>query len=241
MRKPFFALFSPWSVLLSLVLLANPAAPYPAALRGGTTLDVVLDVAAQLINSIPTAILNNTAKMLPLPSTKFTITQHSPTPGLRAAAIAMKRVALLYGPPIAGGPYFPSGPLGQARVALDQAFIKQDLAPQLALAVADAASAVAGLPKVRIRPTQITFRKCSLMFSMMFYKRSKLTPSSTTENGREPFQEDQILGSRLTFPRIFYSPWSVCLSVRTQCEDSIHCRTLAPFKSMIARPGRFPG
>ena len=187
MRKLFFALLSPRSVLFLLVLLAIPAVPYPAAARGGTTLDVVLDVAAQLINNIPTTILNNTAEIFPLPSTKFTITQHSPTPGLRAAAIAMKRAALFYGPPVAGGPYFPSGPLGRARVALDQAFIQQDLAPQLALAVADAASAVAGLPKVRIRPARITFRKCLYVFSIMFCERSKITPSSTTENGRETF------------------------------------------------------
>lgn len=145
--KSFFARLSCWSVLSFLFLLALPVTPLPTPKRD-TALDAVLKAATQFVDSIQTAILETVDDILTLPSGQYTITQSSQTPLLRAAAIAVKRLTFLYGPPVAGGPYFPDGALGTTRVLLDQAFIQEDLVPELALAAADAAAATLGLPKV---------------------------------------------------------------------------------------------
>jgi hypothetical protein len=144
----FFSRLSQWSVLSLLVLLAVPVTPLPAAVSRDTTLDAVLKIATSFLNGIQTAILEQVNDIITIPSGKYTITQNSQDPILRAAGIATKKATFLYGPPVAGGPAFPAGAYGTLRVALDQAFIQEDLVPELALAVADAAAAVAGLPKV---------------------------------------------------------------------------------------------
>jgi hypothetical protein len=183
MMKSFFALLSQWSVLSLLIFLAVPVTPLPAAVRRQNPLDELLQYFEQFINGIDSSILNDTAELLPLPHGKYTITQDSKRPARRAAAIAVKRATFLYGPPVAGGPSFPSGPLGQERVALDQAFLKEDLVPELALAVTDAMAAVAGFPKVGTRPLYLTFVYYLCIYSTMVCKPSETTPSSTMENG----------------------------------------------------------
>lgn len=57
----------------------------------------------------------------------------------RSLDIVTKQAGYLYGPPVAGGPYFPTGVLGLAKVAADQAEIQLDEAPILAATALDAA------------------------------------------------------------------------------------------------------
>jgi hypothetical protein len=241
MMKSFFALLSQWSVLSLLIFWAVPVTSLPVAVRRQSPFDALLQAFTQFLNGIQTSILNDVDEILPLPAGKYTITQNSPTPVQRAAAIAVKQATFLYGPPVAGGPFFPSGPLGLQRVALDQAFLQEDLVPELGLAVADATAAVAGLPKVGIRRLRFTFATHSYIYSTMGCKRFETTPSSTMENGRELFQEDQTLASRPITPRTFCSQWSACLSVRTRCADSFLGQTLALFKSMMPQRRQYPG
>lgn len=145
----FFAQLSGWSVLSLLIFFAIPVTPLPApAVRRDTALDAVLKIATSFINGIQTDILEEVDDILTLPTGKYAITQDSQTPVLRASGLAVKKLTFNYGPPVAGGPYFPAGALGTTRALLDQAFIQEDLVPELALAVADAAAATAGLPKV---------------------------------------------------------------------------------------------
>ena len=137
-----------WSVLSLLILLTVPVTPLPVAVSRDTTLAAVLKVATNFLNGIQTAILEQVNDIITIPAGKYTITQQSQTPIIRAAGIATKKATFLYGPPVAGGPAFPAGAYGTLRATLDQAFLQEDLVPELALAVADAAAAVAGLPKV---------------------------------------------------------------------------------------------
>jgi arachidonate 15-lipoxygenase (second type) / 8-lipoxygenase (S-type) len=65
----------------------------------------------------------------------------------RAADIALKQVGYLYGPPVGGGPYFPSGLLGTAKAAADQVEIQMDEAPILAASSSDAAESAASAPQ----------------------------------------------------------------------------------------------
>ena len=63
----------------------------------------------------------------------------------RSLAIITKQAGYLYGPPVAGGPYFPTGVLGLAKVAADQAELQLELAPELALSALDAADTTASV------------------------------------------------------------------------------------------------
>lgn len=147
----FFSQLQFWSVLSLLFLLAIPVTPLPTAapaVKRDTALDAVLKTATSFINSIQTAILEQVDDILTLPTGKYAITQNSKAPILRATGVAVKKTTFNYGPPVAGGPYFPTGALGTTRVLLDQAFIQEDLVPELALAVADAAAATVALPQV---------------------------------------------------------------------------------------------
>ena len=113
-----------------------------------------------LLQSIPISSLavpreaassNSSASLQPLNELingSYSITQNSNYPGLRAAGIDFKQATFLYGPPIAGGPYFPTGALGLAKVAADQALIQLDLTPELALAAVDATKATVDVLQV---------------------------------------------------------------------------------------------
>lgn len=49
----------------------------------------------------------------------YTIPQLATDPAARASAINVTRAGFLYGPPLAGGPSFPTGDLGNAKIAFD--------------------------------------------------------------------------------------------------------------------------
>ncbi|KAF7554099.1 hypothetical protein G7Z17_g3147 [Cylindrodendrum hubeiense] len=62
---------------------------------------------------------------------------HDSNETLRSAGIFIKKTNFLYGPAVGGGPYFPTGPLGLAKVTADQALINLELGSQLALVSLD--------------------------------------------------------------------------------------------------------
>ncbi len=69
----------------------------------------------------------------------YTLPQNDSSSLTRSLDITTKQLGYLYGPPVAGGPYFPTGVLGLAKVAADQVEIQLDEAPVLAATAVDAA------------------------------------------------------------------------------------------------------
>jgi hypothetical protein len=84
-------------------------------------------------------------------SGSYSIPQKSLSSIVRAANIAIVRGAFLYGPPLAGGPAYPSGLLGLAKDVQDTVNIQLDLTPEIANAALDLAQATLDTPKVRKR------------------------------------------------------------------------------------------
>lgn len=74
---------------------------------------------------------------------KYSLPQDSGDPAARSAELDATRVGYEYGPPVAGGPFYPSGELGAAKGAADLASLQADLTPQEALVGKDAAAAAA--------------------------------------------------------------------------------------------------
>lgn len=74
---------------------------------------------------------------------KYSLPQDSSDPAARAAGLDATRAGYEYGPPVAGGPYYPAGALGAAKGAADLASLQADLTPQEALVGKDAAAATA--------------------------------------------------------------------------------------------------
>lgn len=79
---------------------------------------------------------NDSTSLLP-----FQITQDSSTPDLRAAGIEAKRATFQYGPPVAGGPSYPVGPLALTKKNADLLAVQIDEAPQLVGATVDSTDA----------------------------------------------------------------------------------------------------
>ena len=133
-------------VLSLLFTLVTPAAiPRAATIP---LLNYTLDSVAALNNTFDADLpQDGVLEALVASTNSYTITQNARNPSRRSAAINTKRDGFLYGPPVAGGPYFPAGPLGIAKAAVDQANLQRDLLPQLINAARDDASATASLPK----------------------------------------------------------------------------------------------
>lgn len=74
---------------------------------------------------------------------RYSLPQDASDPAARSAELDATRAGYEYGPPVAGGPYYPSGELGAARGAADLASLQADLTPQEALVGKDAAAAAA--------------------------------------------------------------------------------------------------
>ncbi|KAF1979237.1 Lipoxygenase [Bimuria novae-zelandiae CBS 107.79] len=71
----------------------------------------------------------------------FTIPQHAVDPVRRKADINTTRAGFLYGPAVAGGPLYPTGPLGNAKVAADVANVRVETTPNTILVQEDVAHA----------------------------------------------------------------------------------------------------
>lgn len=120
----------------------------PRSSSGSSLLDTILSELSSL-NATYTPYLNSSllADLLPTGG-PYTITQNSPNPLTRAAAINVVRLNFLYGPPVAGGPSFPTGALGLAKVANDLANVQLELNPELTNTGLDAAKGTADISKV---------------------------------------------------------------------------------------------
>lgn len=79
---------------------------------------------------------NDSTSLLP-----FEITQDSSSPELRSAGVETKRATFLYGPALARGPFYPTGPLALVKKGADLAAVQVDEAPQLTGATLDGTEA----------------------------------------------------------------------------------------------------
>ncbi|KAK5117547.1 hypothetical protein LTR62_004969 [Meristemomyces frigidus] len=77
----------------------------------------------------------------------YYISQNSPNPLIRSTGVLAKALTFLYGPPVAGGPAYPTGVLGLLKVVADLASIQLDLTPESAQTVLDDGNAVLGVGK----------------------------------------------------------------------------------------------
>jgi arachidonate 15-lipoxygenase (second type)/8-lipoxygenase (S-type) len=98
-----------------------------------------------LIGSLDTSATQTPANPFTLPGAKFTIAQNANSPVLRATGITATRLTFLYGPPVAGGPFFPTGTTGLIRVAADLLAIQMDVRPELTGAALDSTQATTNL------------------------------------------------------------------------------------------------
>jgi len=79
----------------------------------------------------------------------YTIPQESTDAIIRAVNLALVRTGFLYGPPLAGGPAYPSGLLGLAKDMQDLVNLQLEATPELVGAAADLAKATLDVSKVR--------------------------------------------------------------------------------------------
>ncbi len=98
-----------------------------------------------LISGLNTSAATKPSEPSALPGPNYSITQKATNKILRAAAIATTRLTFLYGPPVAGGPYYPTGVTGLLRSAADQIAIQQDESPELTGAALDITRATAAV------------------------------------------------------------------------------------------------
>lgn len=75
---------------------------------------------------------------------EYTLPQDSSNPVARSAAVDITQAGFEYGPPVAGGPAFPSGVLGVTRVAADVALLQFEVNPEIVLTADDSTVAAAG-------------------------------------------------------------------------------------------------
>lgn len=126
-----------------LALLIHQSASYAVPRQtddsGSTTL---INLAKNIVN--PRGAENGTPPDISFTGS-YSITQNSPDPLIRAAGITTKALTFLYGPAVAGGPYYPSGVLGIAKIVSDIAQIEVDITPEAAGAALDLTAATAGV------------------------------------------------------------------------------------------------
>lgn len=82
----------------------------------------------------------------------YTLPQHASLPLVRALAVDATRAGFNYGAAVAGGPYYPTGLLGDAKVAVDVATEQTEALPEIALTAEDGTVAAATSGKVCIWP-----------------------------------------------------------------------------------------
>lgn len=88
-------------------------------------------------------------------SAGYTLPQNAPFPLLRSSAINVTRAGFLYGDAVAGGPFYPTGKLGLAKVAVDVAAEQSEALPEQVLIDTDAAAANASSAEVRVHYTPL--------------------------------------------------------------------------------------
>jgi hypothetical protein len=138
--------------LLQPILFSTLVTSVPTKAKRDSVTDLISGLVASFESAITASqtgisLLN---QLLTPKQQSYTITQNSKDPIIRAANLAIVRSSFLYGSPIAGGPYYPSGVLGLAKDVKDVADIQLELTPELALTVLDAGKATVDSPKVSI-------------------------------------------------------------------------------------------
>lgn len=103
--------------------------------------DAVVDKAKHIVNPLSPNQSGTAPDLTVLGD--FSIPQHAATPLLRSTGVLAKQVTFLYGPPVAGGPAYPTGVLGLLKVTTDLASIQLDLSSEATQALLDVTSAVA--------------------------------------------------------------------------------------------------
>ncbi|RMZ08199.1 hypothetical protein D0860_04779 [Hortaea werneckii] len=103
----------------------------------------ILDLVDNLHNPAGSPSRNETFPGIHL-TTPYTVPQSTLDKVIRSAGITTKRLGFNYGLPLAGGPAYPTGLLGLARIATDLLSFQLDVTPQLVnVALDDTAAAVA--------------------------------------------------------------------------------------------------
>ncbi|KAI7083145.1 Lipoxygenase [Hortaea werneckii] len=103
----------------------------------------ILDLVDNLHNSDGSPSRNETFPGIHL-TTPYTVPQSTLDKVIRSAGITTKRLGFNYGLPLAGGPAYPTGLLGLARIATDLLSFQLDVTPQLVnVALDDTAAALA--------------------------------------------------------------------------------------------------
>lgn len=90
----------------------------------------------------------------------------------RKEAIDKTREEFLYGPAVAGGPFYPTGPQGRAKVAADIADVQRETTPNTLLVQQDVARAGNSSEQVSIFPTMVLLSR-SLMTHVCTVSRSR--------------------------------------------------------------------
>ncbi|GAB1736989.1 hypothetical protein NU219Hw_g354t2 [Hortaea werneckii] len=103
----------------------------------------ILDLIDNLHNPAGSPSRNETFPGLDL-TTPYTVPQSTLDKVIRSTGITTKRLGFNYGSPLAGGPAYPTGLLGLARIATDLLSLQLDITPQLVnVALDDTAAALA--------------------------------------------------------------------------------------------------
>lgn len=103
----------------------------------------ILDLIDNLHNPAGSPSRNETFPGLDL-TTPYTVPQSTLDKVIRSTGITTKRLGFSYGSPLAGGPAYPTGLLGLARIATDLLSLQLGITPQLVnVALDDTAAALA--------------------------------------------------------------------------------------------------
>lgn len=147
-----------WSLLFWLVVqnVFTAAAPTLSSILKRDAAEFLNGVSTRFQNAIPVAtqagidLLNTVFGTVGGGRSMYTIPQQASVTAsiARSASILTVRTNFLYGSPVGGGPYYPSGLLGVAKDAADAASIQIDLNSQIFNAATDLAQAVLDSQKV---------------------------------------------------------------------------------------------
>lgn len=107
----------------------------------GLSLGSLVKTVTSTVGTVVTTLTNKTSTVGDTLVPSYSIQDANAT--ARSVGVLLKQAAFLYGAPVAGGPYFPTGVLGLAHVAADQALIELELVPQTTLVGLDMISSAA--------------------------------------------------------------------------------------------------
>ncbi len=82
----------------------------------------------------------------------YSLPQNAQNAQIRAAAITATQAGFSYGPPVAGGPFFPAGDIGKAKIAADMALETQEAVPVVTMITGDGAQAMNDTSKACFPP-----------------------------------------------------------------------------------------